>query len=110
MSEGTTCRRVSLSVVLCGGEAKSLTLREETRLRVFESRFCGAHLGPKRGDVTGEWRRLRNEELCELYCSPNIIRVIKSRRIRWAGHVACVGDRRGAYRVLLGRPEGKRQL
>jgi hypothetical protein len=60
--------------------------------------------------VTGEWRRLHNWELYELYSSPNIFRLIKSRRMRWAGHVARMGDRRGAYRVLVGRPEGKRTL
>ena len=58
--------------------------------------------------MTGEWRRLHNEELNDLYCSPNIVQVIKSRRIRWAGHVACMGDRRGVYRVLVGKPEEKR--
>jgi hypothetical protein len=66
--------------------------------------------GSKRDDATGEWRGLHNEELYNLYSSPNIIRVIKSRRIRWAGHVACMGDRRGAYRILVGRPEGRRPL
>jgi hypothetical protein len=65
--------------------------------------------GPKRDEVTGEWRRLHNEEL-DLYSSPNIIRVIKSRRIRWAGHVACMGEGRGAYRILVGRPVGWRPL
>jgi hypothetical protein len=66
--------------------------------------------GPKRDEVTGEWRRLRNEELKDLYSSPNIIRVIKSRRMRWAGHVACMGEGRGVYRILVGRPEGRRPL
>jgi hypothetical protein len=60
--------------------------------------------------VTGEWRRLHNEELYDPYCSPNVIRVIISRRMRWSGHVACMGERRGVYRVLVGRPEGRRQL
>ena len=59
--------------------------------------------GPKRDEVTGEWRRLHNNELYALYSSPNIIRVIKSGRLRWAGHVACMGDRRGAYRILVGK-------
>jgi hypothetical protein len=67
-------------------------------------------LGPKRNEVTGEWVKLRNEELSDLYCSPNIIRVIKSRRIRWAGHVARVRERRCVYKVLVGKPEGKRPL
>jgi hypothetical protein len=62
--------------------------------------------GPKRDGVTGEWRRLHNEELNDLYSSPNIVRVIKSRRMRWAGHVARMGERRGAYRILLGKTEG----
>ena len=66
--------------------------------------------GPKRDEVTVEWRRLHNEELYALYSSPNIIRVIKSRRLRWAGHVACIGERRGAYRTLVGKPEGRRLL
>jgi len=62
---------------------------------------------PKRDEVTGEWRKLHNEELNDLYCSTNIVRVIKSRRMRWAGHVARMGERRGVYRVLVGKPEGK---
>jgi len=66
--------------------------------------------GPKRDEVTKDWKKLHNEKLNDLYCSPNIIRVIKSRRMRWAGHVACMGDRRGGCRVLVGKPEGKRQL
>jgi hypothetical protein len=66
--------------------------------------------GPKRDEATGEWRRLHNEELNYLYSSPNIIRVIKSRRMRWAGHVARMGEKRGAYKILMGRPEGRRPL
>ena len=66
--------------------------------------------GPRRDEVTGEWRRWHNEELNDLYSSPNIIRVIKSRRMRWAGHVARMGEERRAYRVLVGKPEGKRPL
>ena len=66
--------------------------------------------GPRRDEVTGEWRRLHNEELNDLYCSPNIVRVIKSRRMGWAGHVARMGEESGAYRVLVGKPEGKRPL
>jgi hypothetical protein len=66
--------------------------------------------GPKRDEVTGEWRRLHNKELYALYCSPIIIRVIKSRRLRWAGHVARMGERKVAYRALVGKPEGRRPL
>ena len=66
--------------------------------------------GRKRDEVTGEWRKLHNEELNDLYCSPNIVRVIKSRRMRWAGHVAGMGKRRGMYRILVGKSEGKRPL
>jgi hypothetical protein len=66
--------------------------------------------GPKRDEATGDWRRLHNEELNYLHSSPNIIRVIKSRRLRWAGYVARLGEERGAYRILVGRPEGRRQL
>jgi hypothetical protein len=72
--------------------------------------FIKAIFGPKRDEVTGEWRRLHNEELNDLYSSPNIIRVIKSRRMRWAGYVARMGEGRGAYRILVGRPEGRRPL
>ena len=66
--------------------------------------------GPRRDEVTGEWRRLHNEELNDLYSSPNMVRVIKSRRMRWAGHVARMGEERGVYRVLVGKPEGRRPL
>jgi hypothetical protein len=82
-------------------------LREEHRLGVFENRVLKKIFGPKRDDVSGELRRLHNEELNNLYSSPNIIQVIKSRRMRWARHVACVGDRRGAYMVLVSIAEGK---
>jgi hypothetical protein len=91
-----------LPVVLYRCETWSLTLREEHRLRVFENRVLRRIFGPKRDEVTGEWRRLHNEELNNLYSSPTIIRVIKSRRMRWAGHVARMGDGRGAYRILVG--------
>ena len=66
--------------------------------------------GPKRDEVTGKWRKLHNEELNELCCSPNNLQVIKSRRMRWAGHVVRMGERRGVYRVLVGKPEGKRRF
>jgi hypothetical protein len=77
---------------------------------VFEKRVLRRIFGPKRDEVTGEWRRLHNEELNDLYSSPNIIRVIKSRKIRWAGNVARMGEKRDAYRILVGRPEGRRPL
>jgi hypothetical protein len=85
-------------------------LREERKLRVFEKMVLRRIFGPRRNEVTGEWRRLHNEELNDLYSSPNIVWVIKSRRIRWAGHVACMGEERGVYRVLLGKLEGRRPL
>ena len=79
-------------------------------MRVFENRVLRRIFGPKRDEVTGEWRRPYQEELYDLYSSRNIIRAIKSRRMRWAGLVACMGNRRGAYGVLVGRREGKRPL
>jgi len=85
-------------------------LREERRLRVFENRVLRRILGPKRDEVTVECRKLHNEELNDLYCSPNIFWVIKSKRMRWAGHVAIMGERRGVYRFLVGKTEGKRPL
>jgi hypothetical protein len=99
---------IILPVVLYGCETWSLTLTEEQRLRVFENRVLRRIFGPKRDETTGEWRRLHNEELNDLYSSPNIIRAVKSRRMRWAGHVTRMGEKRGAYRILMGRPEGKR--
>ena len=86
-----------------------MTLREERKVRVFENMVLRRIFGPRRDEVTGEWRRLHNEELNDLY-SPNIVRVIKSRRMRWAGHVAHMGEERGVYRVFVGKPEGKRPL
>jgi hypothetical protein len=80
------------------------------RLRVFENRVLRRMFGPRRDEVTGDWRKLRNEVLHNLYSSPNIIRMIKSRRMRWAGHVAGMGETRNAYRILVGKPEGKRPL
>jgi len=103
-------RNIILPVVLYGCETWSLTLREERRLRVFENRVLRRIFGPKRDEVTGEWRKLHKEELNNLYSSPNILRVIKSRRMRWAGHVAHMGEGRGVYRVLVGKPEGRRPL
>jgi hypothetical protein len=80
----------------------------ERRLRVFENRVLRGVFGPRRDEVTGEWRKLHNEELNVLYCSPNIAWVIKSRRMRLAGHVARMEERKGVYRVLLRKPEAKR--
>jgi hypothetical protein len=87
-----------------------LTLREEHRLKVFENRVLRRIFGPKRDEVTGEWRKLHNEELRGLYSLLSIIRIIKSRRMRWEGHVARIGDKRNAYRLLVGKPERKRPL
>ena len=84
-----------------------MILQEERKLRVFESRVLRRIFGPRKDEVTGEWRRLHNEQLNDLYCSPNIVRVIKSRRMRWAGYVACMVEERGVYRVLVGKPEGR---
>ena len=90
---GTKYTRVLLMVMFFYGTA-DIALREERRLRVFENRVLGGILGPKRDEVTGEWRKLHNEEPNDLYCSPNIVRVVKSRRMRWAGHVARMQERR----------------
>jgi len=84
-----------------------LTLREERKLRVFENMLLRRIFGPRRDEVTGEWRRLHNEELNDLYSSPNIVWVIKWRRMRWAEHVARMGEERGVYMVLVGRPLGR---
>jgi hypothetical protein len=97
-------------VVFYGCETWSLTLREEHRLRAFENRELRRIFGPKRDEVTGDWRKLLNEELHNLYSSTNITRMIKSRRRRWAGHVARMGEKGNAYRILVGKPEGKRPL
>jgi hypothetical protein len=85
-------------------------LREERRLRLFENKVLRSIFGPRRDEVTGDRRRLHNEEINVLYRSPNIVRVIKSRRMRWAGHVARMGEETGVYSVLVGKPEGKRPL
>jgi hypothetical protein len=97
-------------VVLYGCETWSLTLREEHRLRVFENRVLRRIFGPKRNEVTGGWRKMHDEELHGLYSSPSIVKVIKARKMRWAGYVARMGEVRGAYNILVGRPEGRRPL
>ena len=99
-----------MPVVLYGCETWSLTLREERKLRAFENMVLRRIFGPRRDEVTGEWKRLHNEELNDLYSSHNIVRVIKSRRMRWAGHVARMGEERGVYRVLVGKLEGRISL
>jgi hypothetical protein len=99
-------RTIILHVVLYGCETWSLTFREERRLRVFENRVLRKIFGPTGDEVTEEWRKCHNEELHDLYSSPSIVRVIKPKRMRWAGHVT----RRGVYSVLVGKPEVKRPL
>jgi hypothetical protein len=96
-----------VSVVLYGCETWSLTLREEHRLRAFENRELRRIFGPKRDEIMGQWRKLHSGELHNLYSSTDTIRQIKSRRVRWAGHVARMGEGRNVYRVVVGKPEGK---
>jgi hypothetical protein len=96
-------KTIILPVVLYGCETWSLTLREEHRLRVFENRVLRRIFGPKRDEVTGEWRNMHSGELHNSYSSPDIIRQIKSRRMRWVGHVARTGEGRNVYRVLVGK-------
>jgi hypothetical protein len=97
-------KTIILHVVLYGCETRSLTLREEHGLRVFENRVLRRIFGPKRDEVTGGWRKLHNGELRDLYSSPSIIRIIKARRMRWAGHVARMGEKRKAIGgwIILG--------
>jgi hypothetical protein len=103
-------KTIILSFVLYLCETWSLALRDEHRLGVFENRVLMTIFGFKRDEVTGKWRKLHNEELHNLYSFPDIIRQIKSRRMRWTGHVARMGEERKMYMVLVGKPEGKRQL
>ncbi|KAJ4443916.1 hypothetical protein ANN_05703 [Periplaneta americana] len=103
-------KTVILPVVLYGCATWTLTLRKKRRLKVFENKVLRKIFGAKRDEVTGEWRKLHNADLHALYSSPDIIRNIKSRRLRWAGHVARMGESRNAYSVLVGRPEGIRHL
>ena len=105
-----TYETIVLLVVLYDCGTWSLTLREEHRLRVFENKVLRKIFGAKRDEITGEWRKLHNAALHALYSSPNIIRNLKSRRLRWAGHVARMAQSRNAYRVLVGKPESKRSL
>ena len=95
---------------LYGCETWSLILKEERRLRVFENRALRGIFGPKGDEVSREWRKLHNEEFKDLYSSPNIVRVIKSRIMRWAEHVERMGERRSVYRVLVEKPGLKIQL
>jgi len=102
-------KTIILPVVLYECETWSLTLRDESRLRVFENRIPRGIFGPKR-DENGDWRRLHNEERHSLYRSPNIVWVIKSRRLRWAGHVVRMEEGRSAFKILTGKLTGKRPL
>jgi hypothetical protein len=103
-------KTIILPLVLYGCETWSLGLREEHRLRVFENRVLRKIFGPKRDEVTGEWGKLHNEELRDLYSLPSTIGIIKSRRLRWAGHVAQMGEKSNAYGLLVVKPEEKRPL
>jgi hypothetical protein len=103
-------KTIILPVILYGCETWSLTLRKKHRLRVFENRVLRRVFGPTRDEVTGGWRKLHNEELHGLYSSPSIVRVIKARRMRWAGNVARIGEVTGAHNILVGRLEGRRPL
>jgi hypothetical protein len=102
-------KTIILPVVLYGCKTWSLTLREEHRQRVFEDKVLRI-FGPKSDEVTRGWKKLHNEKLCDSYSSPSIISIIKSRRMRWVGNVAQMGEKRNAYRLLVGKPQGKRPL
>jgi hypothetical protein len=104
------CKTIIMPVVLYGCETWSLPLREEHSLRVFENRVLRRTFGAKRDEMTGGWRKLHNEELCDLYPPPSITRVIKSRRMSCSGHVARMGEKRNVCRLLGGKPEGERPL
>jgi hypothetical protein len=103
-------KTIILPFVLYGCEIWFLIVREEQRLRVFENRVLRRIFGPKRDELTGGWRNLHNEELHDLYTSSSVSRMIKSRRMRLVGHVARMGEERNTCRLLVGKPEGKRQL
>jgi hypothetical protein len=100
-------KTIILRVVLYGCETWSVILKEEHRLRVFANRVLRRTFGLKRNEVKGGWRNVHNEDLHNLYYSPSTIRMIKLGRMRWAGHVAQMGVKRNAYRILVGKPEGK---
>jgi hypothetical protein len=104
------CKTIILPVFLYGCETWFLTLREEHRLRVFENRVLRRIFGLKKEELMGRKRKLHNEELCDLYFSPSIIRIIMSWRMVWARHVARMGEKRNVYMLLVGKPEGKRPL
>jgi hypothetical protein len=98
---------IILPAVLYGYETWSLTLREKHRLQVSENRVLRRIFGPMRDEIIGGWRKLHNEELHNLYSSPNMMRLIKSRKMGWAGHVACMGEKLNAYRILVGSQKEK---
>jgi hypothetical protein len=110
LSKKLKIKNYNFPVDLYGCEAWSLTLRDERRLKVFENRVLRRAFGPRRDEVTGEWRKLHNEELNDLYSLPNIVRVVKSRRMRWAGHVARMREGRGVHSVLVGESEERKPL
>jgi hypothetical protein len=99
-----------LSAVLYGCKTCSLTLKEEHRLRAFENKVLRRIFGPRRDEVTGGWRKLHNGELRELYSSPSFIRIMKARKMKWVEHIARMGENRNEYRLLVGKPEGRRPL
>jgi hypothetical protein len=103
------CKTITLPVVLYGCETWSPTLKEEHRLRVFEVKVLRRIFGLKWDEMIGGWRKLHNEELHNLYSSPSIIRMVKSKRVRWEGHVARMGEKRNTY-IVMGKPEIKRTL